>query len=165
MTSTDETAGGRQVELTGAAAALPGRRIPRFVRQFLATEAAGGVVLLVAGVAAMAWANSPWSASYRTVWSTDLTLGLGRHVVVEDLRQVVNDGLMAVFFFVVGLEIKRELVHGDLRDPRVAALPAIAAAGGMAVPALVYLLVSSGSPGRGDGASPWPPTSPSPSGS
>ena len=145
--ASNETAGGRHSALTGAAAALPGRRMPRVVRQFLATEAAGGVVLLFAAVTALVWANSPWSGSYRTLWSTDFSLGLGRYVLVEDLRHWVNDALMAVFFFVVGLEIKRELAHGDLRDARVAALPAIAAAGGMAVPALLYLLVTAGSDG------------------
>jgi len=151
MTSTDETTGGRRAELTGAASALPGRRLPRVVRRFLDTEAAGGVVLLVAAVAALVWANSPWSASYRALWSTELTVGLGRYVLVEDLQHWVNDALMAVFFFVVGLEIKRELVHGDLRDRRAAALPAVAAAGGMVVPALFYLLVA----GASDGARGW----------
>ena len=151
MATTDDTAGGRHAALTGAAAALPGRRLPRIVRQFLDTEAAGGVVLLVAAVVALAWANSPWRASYETLWSTELTLRLGRHVLVEDLHHWVNDALMAVFFFVVGLEIKRELVHGDLRDPRVAAMPAVAAAGGMAVPTLFYLMVA----GSSDGARGW----------
>jgi len=115
------------------------------VRQFLDTEASGGVVLLAAAMVALVWANSPWSASYRTLWSTELTLGLGRYVLVEDLQHWVNDALMAVFFLVVGLEIKRELVHGDLRDRRAAAMPTIAAAGGMVVPALLYLLVTAGS--------------------
>jgi NhaA family Na+:H+ antiporter len=115
------------------------------VRQFLDTEASGGVVLLAAAMVALVWANSPWSASYRTLWSTDLTLGLGRYVLVENLQHWVNDALMAVFFLVVGLEIKRELVHGDLRDRRVAAMPMIAAGGGMVVPALLYLLVTAGS--------------------
>ncbi len=146
MASMDESAGGRHAELTGAAAALPGRRVPRVLRQFLETEAAGGVVLLVAAVVAVVWANSPWSGSYRTFWSTDLAVSVGRFVLVEDLRHWVNDGLMAVFFF-VGLEIKRELVSGDLRDRRVAAMPAVAAVGGMAVPALLYLLVTAGSGG------------------
>ena len=145
MASTDDSAGGRHSELAGAAAALPGRRVPRVVRQFLDTEASGGVVLLAAAMVALVWANSPWSASYRTLWSTELTLGLGRYVLVEDLQHWVNDALMAVFFLVVGLEIKRELVHGDLRDRRAAAMPTIAAAGGMVVPALLYLLVTAGS--------------------
>ena len=147
VTSTDETAGSRRAHLSGAAAALPGRRVPRVVRQFLATEAAGGVVLLIAAVTALVWTNSPWSSSYRSLWSTDLSVSLGRFVLVEDLRHWVNDALMAVFFFVVGLEIKRELVHGDLRDPRVAAMPVFAAVGGMAVPALLYLLVTAGTDG------------------
>lgn len=105
------------------------------------------MVLLIAAVTALVWANSPWSDSYRALWSTDLTVRLGRYALVEDLRHWVNSALMAVFFFVVGLEIKRELVHGDLRDPRVAAMPAIAAAGGMAVPAVFYLLVTAGGGG------------------
>ena len=143
--ASDETSGARHADLHAAAARLPGRRVPRVVRQFLATEAAGGLVLLIAAVVALAWANSPWSAAYRTVWSTDLSLSVGRHVLAEDLRHWVNEALMAVFFLVVGLEIKRELVYGELRDPRVAAMPVIAAAGGMAVPALLYLLVTAGS--------------------
>jgi len=118
--------------------------MPRVLRQFLETEAAGGIVLLVAAVVALVWANSPWSGSYEALWHTDLSVGLGRFVVGDDLRHWVNDGLMALFFFVVGLEIKRELVHGDLRDPRVAAIPAIAAVGGMAVPALLFLVVTAG---------------------
>jgi len=81
------------------------------------------------------------------LWSTDLTVGVGRYVLVADARHWVNDALMAVFFLVVGLEIKRELVYGDLRDRRMAAMPAIAAAGGMVVPALIYLIVTAGSPG------------------
>ncbi|HEV3400580.1 MAG TPA: Na+/H+ antiporter NhaA [Acidimicrobiales bacterium] len=127
--------------------ALPGRRLPRVVRQFLRTEAAGGIVLLVAAVAALIWANSPWSGSYRSLWGTELSIRIGRFGLTEDLRHWVNDGLMAIFFFVVGLEIKRELVRGDLRDPRTAAMPAIAAAGGMVVPALLFLLVNSGAEG------------------
>ncbi|HEX2273618.1 MAG TPA: Na+/H+ antiporter NhaA [Acidimicrobiales bacterium] len=131
----------------GPPAALPGRRLPRIVRQFLRTEAAGGIVLLAAAVAALLWANSPWSESYRTLWETELSLRVGRFLLADDLRHWVNDALMALFFFVVGLEIKRELVSGDLRDPRTAALPAIAAGGGMAVPALLFLLVNAGTEG------------------
>ena len=118
----------------GAVAPMPGRRVPKVLREFLEAQAAGGIVLLVAAVAALVWANSPWSASYRSLWGTEFSLNLGRFVLTEDLKHWVNDGLMAIFFFVVGLEIKRELVHGDLRDPRTAAMPAIAALGGMAVP-------------------------------
>jgi len=145
ITTPDEA--GKRPGPTGPTAAMPGRRVPRVVQQFLKTEAAGGIVLLLAAVVALVWANSPWSASYRTVWSTDLSLRLGRFVLAHDLKHWVNDGLMALFFFVVGLEIKRELVHGDLRDPQTAAMPAIAAVGGMAVPALLFLLVTAGSTG------------------
>jgi NhaA family Na+:H+ antiporter len=148
---TDDTAGARRADLAGAAAALPGRRMPRVVRRFLETEAAGGVVLLVAAVVALVWANSPWGDSYHTVWETELTLNLGRWELTDDLHHWVNDGLMALFFFVVGLEIKRELVHGDLRDRRAAAMPAIAAAGGMVVPALLFLVLAGGT----DGARGW----------
>ncbi len=149
--ATSNSEGPDRADLTGAAGALPGRRVPRVLRQFLETEAAGGIVLLVAAVVALLWANSPWSASYESLWHTDLSVGLGRFVLSEDLRHWVNDGLMALFFFVVGLEIKRELVHGDLRHPRVAAMPAIAALGGMVVPALLFLLVTVG----GGGARGW----------
>jgi NhaA family Na+:H+ antiporter len=103
-----------------------------FVGRFLATEAAGGVVLVVAAAVALVWANLA-PGSY-----TDLA---------HELHALVNDGLMAIFFLVVGLEIKRELVTGDLRAPRVAALPAVAAVGGMVVPALVYLAFNAGGPG------------------
>ena len=109
------------------------------VRQFLATEAAGGVVLLGATVLALVWANSPWRSSYGELWSTRLSLG-----VTLDLRQWVNEGLMTFFFLVVGLEIKRELVAGELRDRRAARLPVLAALGGMVVPAVIYLAVTAG---------------------
>ena len=120
------------------------RRMPRVLRRFLETEAAGGVVLVIAAAVALAWANSPWDGAYQSLWHTELTVGLGRWAHSEDLRHWVNDALMTLFFLVVGLEIKRELVTGDLRDPRVAALPAIAALGGMVVPALLYLAVAAG---------------------
>ena len=129
----------------------PGRRMPASVRRFLATEASSGILLLVAAVVALVWANSPWSASYRSFWHTDITVNFGRYVLNGDLHHWVNDALMVVFFFVVGLEIKRELVLGKLRDPRTAAMPAIAALGGMVVPAGLYFLVNAG----GDGSNGW----------
>ena len=135
--------------------ALGPTRVPRRVVQplqsFLATEAASGVLLLVAAVAALAWANSPWSGGYERLWETELTLRLGGLELSEDLRHWVNDLLMAVFFFVIGLEIKREVVHGSLRSPRHAAVPLLCAAGGMIVPALLYLLVVGG----GEGGAGW----------
>ncbi len=130
---------------------LPGRRLPRPVRQFLETEASGGILLLTAALVALAWANSPWRAAYQSLWHTQVALDVGRWSLHGDLRHWVNDALMAVFFFVVGLEIKRELVHGELRNPRTAAMPAIAALGGMVVPALLYIAVN----GRGEGARGW----------
>jgi NhaA family Na+:H+ antiporter len=127
----------------------PGRRLPRPVREFLDTESAGGVVLLVGAVVALVWANSPWQHSYRALWETEVALETGRFVLSESLRDWVNDGLMALFFFVVGLEIKRELVQGELRSPRTAALPVLGALGGMVVPAVVFLVVNAGQPGVG----------------
>lgn len=121
---------------------MPGRRMPRSLYRHLDTEAASGIVLMAAALVALAWANSPWSGAYRTLWETDLSVGLGRTVLVLDLRHWLNDGLMALFFLVVGLEIKCELVQGDLRDPRTAALPAIAALGGMVVPAALFVVVA-----------------------
>ena len=133
------------------------RVIPtRFVRpllRFTHVEAAGGIVLLVAAVAAIIWSNLPdaLGESYETLWETHIDLVIGPVHFEETLREFVNDGLMAVFFLVVGMEIKRELVIGDLRDPRRAALPAIGALGGMVVPAVLYLLIAGG----GEAARGW----------
>ncbi len=131
------------------------RRIPRSIVQplqsFLSTERAGAILLLAAAVAALAWANSPWNESYDRLWATPLTIRLGSWSVSEDLRHWINDALMAVFFYVVGLEIKRELVTGELRDRRAAVLPIVAALGGMVVPALLYLAFNAG----GEGANGW----------
>jgi Na+:H+ antiporter, NhaA family len=130
----------------------PPRRLGRALRTFLRTEVAGGLVLLAATVVALGWANSPFHASYETLWHTELRVAVGGFEIAEDLRHWVNDALMALFFFVVGLEIKRELVAGELSDRRNAALPAIAALGGMVLPALLYLLVNVGDgAGRGWG--------------
>jgi NhaA family Na+:H+ antiporter len=127
---------------------MPSPPSSRPLRRFFATEAAGGVVLLVATVVALVWANSPWQESYRQLWSTDLVVRLGAHRLAMSLHDWVNDGLMAIFFLVVGLEIRRELAHGELRDRRQAAVPAIAALGGMVVPALVYLAINAGGAGQ-----------------
>ena len=128
------------------------RFIPRaFVRpaqRFMQLEAASGGMMMVAAVVAIVWANSPWKAGYEALWETRLDLALGHLAHVDlSLRDWVNDALMAIFFFVVGLEIKRELIVGELRDPRAAALPAIAAVGGMVVPALIYVAFNAGHPG------------------
>jgi NhaA family Na+:H+ antiporter len=140
-----------QSERPTARQALPARSLPVPVRRFLHTEAGGGLVLLAATVAALVWANSPWHESYETFWRSVVTVRVGSFGIEQDLRHFVNDGLMTLFFLVVALEIKRELVVGDLRDRRVAALPAIAAVGGMVVPAALYLLVNAG----GSGSSGW----------
>jgi NhaA family Na+:H+ antiporter len=133
---------------------LLARSLGRPVARFLHVEAAGGLVLLAATVAALLWANSPWSASYEAFWGTTLTIDLGGRVLVEDLRHWVNDGLMTLFFFVVGLEIKRELVAGQLSSVREAALPALAALGGMVVPAVLYAAVNAGGAGADGGGIP-----------
>ncbi|MGH9272747.1 MAG: Na+/H+ antiporter NhaA [Ilumatobacteraceae bacterium] len=122
-------------------------RLARPIAQFLRIEASGGILLVAATLAALVWANSPWSAAYDQLWSTPVNVVVGSFRFEEDLLHVVNDGLMALFFFVVGLEIKRELVVGELRDRRNLALPAMAALGGMAVPAAIYTVVNLGGPG------------------
>jgi NhaA family Na+:H+ antiporter len=123
------------------------RRI-RPLADFLREEAAGGAVLVLATVVALVWANSPWKDSYADLWSTELACSLGAQDLELDLKHWVNDALMVAFFFVVGLEIKRELAQGELREPRRAALPAIAALGGMVVPALLYVVVAGGGDAR-----------------
>ena len=121
------------------------RRVGRPVRNFLRIEAAGGILLLLATVVALVWANSPWSDVYHDILETHISIEVGDLIHLdESILHWINDGLMAVFFFVVGLEIKRELVVGELRNPRAAALPAIAAIGGMVVPAGIYVLFNAG---------------------
>ena len=133
------------------------RRVGKPVRNFLNIEAAGGILLLIATAVALIWANSPWSGSYDNLWNTHFELavggyhmgGSGHHLT---LGYLVNDALMVIFFFVVGLEIKRELVAGHLKDPKAAAIPAIAAIGGMVFPALIFFAFNpSGDPSSGWG--------------
>jgi NhaA family Na+:H+ antiporter len=112
------------------------------LRGFLHHEATGGVLLLAATVIALGWANSPLSGSYETVWTTEFSVGTGRVSVTEDLRHWVNDSLMVLFFFVVGLEIKRELVAGELRGLRTALLPVAAALGGVVLPVVIFLSIA-----------------------
>jgi Na+:H+ antiporter, NhaA family len=126
------------------------RSVAQPINRFLHVEASGGVLLVAAAVVALVWANSPWSGSYESLWSTELTVGLGGHAITDDLRHWVNDGLMTLFFFVIGLEIKQELANGQLTTLRRAAIPAAGAAGGMAVPALLYVAFNAGGAG-GDG--------------
>jgi NhaA family Na+:H+ antiporter len=119
------------------------------LRDFLHTESAGAVLLAAAALAALVWANSPWSDSYERLWTTDLSLSWGSHSLSLDLRAWVGDALMTVFFLVVGLEIKRELTVGHLASRRAALLPFAAALGGMLVPALIYLAIAGSSAPRG----------------
>ncbi len=129
------------------------RNLAAPVRSFLSTETASAGALLLATVLALLWANSPWSHSYATVWHTKLTIQLGSGEISADLRHWVNEGLMTFFFLVVGLEAKRELDVGELRQRTRLAVPAMAAVGGMIVPIGIYLAFNAGGPGaRGWGA-------------
>jgi NhaA family Na+:H+ antiporter len=119
-------------------AQLAGKPLERFLR----IEAASGVMLLVAALIALVWANSPWSHAYHALWHTSLGAHVGPFALERSLEWFVNDVLMVVFFFVVGLEIRREVQKGELSELRRAALPVLAALGGMVVPALVYLAVA-----------------------
>jgi Na+/H+ antiporter NhaA len=126
------------------------RNLAAPVRDFLGTETGSAVVVLGAVVAALAWANSPWHGSYESVWTTHLSVRLGSGEVAADLRHWVNQGLMTFFFLVVGLEAKRELDLGELRERRRLAIPVLAALGGMTVPVTIYLAINAGGPGAGD---------------
>jgi NhaA family Na+:H+ antiporter len=133
--------------------ALPSRFI-RPVIKFTEVEAAGGILLLIAAAIALIWANSPLYESYFTLINTHLEFSGAFLHIDETVKGIVNDGLMAVFFFVVGLEIKRELTVGELNSRKKATLPAMAALGGMIVPALIYIaIVMSG--GASDAVSGW----------
>ena len=127
--------------------------VARPVLRFIDREVAGGVLLLLATTAALIWANSTWADGYNSFWHAEIELVVGPwHLPHLSVGHFVNDALMALFFFVVGLEIKRELVTGDLRSFRAAALPAIAALGGMVVPAALYFaLNTAGEASRGWG--------------
>ncbi|MEO8217726.1 MAG: Na+/H+ antiporter NhaA [Acidobacteriota bacterium] len=120
-------------------------------QKFAARETSGGILLLSCTIAALVWANSPWADSYAALWHTQFSVGLSSFGLSKDLHFWVNDALMAIFFFVVGLEIKRELLVGELASPRQAALPIVAALGGVMVPALLYIAVNP----NGPGASGW----------
>ncbi len=117
---------------------LAGRPLERFLR----VEAASGILLLIAAGIALAWANSPWANAYLRFWHTPIGIRVGAFSFARSLEFFVNDGLMAIFFFVVGLEIRRELHRGELSEWRRAALPFAAALGGMLAPALLYLALA-----------------------
>ncbi|MBI3965487.1 MAG: Na+/H+ antiporter NhaA [Chloroflexi bacterium] len=121
-------------------------RMMRPFQEFAHVEASGGLVLMALTVVALLWANSPWSRSYDALWHTYVSAGASGFGLSMSLLHWINDGLMAIFFFVVGLEIKREILVGELASPRRAALPIAAAFGGMVVPALIYVAFNFGRP-------------------
>ena len=126
-------------------------RALRPFQKFVHRESTSGLLLLACTAIALLWANSPWADEYTHLWETPVTIGVGEVAIRETLHHWINDGLMAVFFFLVGLEIKREIMVGELASLRRATLPLAAALGGMIVPALLYLSVN----GTGPGAKGW----------
>jgi NhaA family Na+:H+ antiporter len=119
------------------------------LRDFLRTEASGATLLAFGAISALIWANSPWSGSYESFWHSRIAIEVAGYSLDLDLRHWVNDGLITIFFLVVGLEIKRELTQGHLANRRSALLPGIAALGGMAIPAVIYLLIAGSEAPRG----------------
>lgn len=130
------------------------RKIERLIspfQDFVSAESAGGVILVATAIAAFAWSNSSWAPVYEAMKHAPVTLGWGRFALSQSALHWVNDGLMALFFLLVGLEIKREVLRGELSDPRAATLPVLAAVGGMVIPALIYAGINGG----GEGAVGW----------
>ncbi len=125
------------------------RNLATPVRDFLSTETGGAIVLLGAAIVALLWANGPWSHSYESLWTTRLSIRIGTGEISADLRHWVNEGLMTFFFLVVGLEAKRELDMGELRERRRLAIPVLAAIGGMIAAVAIYLAFNGGGAGAG----------------
>jgi NhaA family Na+:H+ antiporter len=123
----------------------------RPINDFLQKEASGGILLIIFTVVALAWANSPWSDAYHDLWHTYISISVGDSVLNLSILHWINDGLMVIFFFVVGLEIKRELLVGELSSIKKASLPVAGAIGGMLLPALFYVFFNSGT----DAVSGW----------
>src|ERR687884_1821399 len=120
------------------------RNLGASARDFLRAETGGAVVLVGAALVALVWANSPWPRSYEAFWATKLTLSVGDHVLSTDLRGLVNEGLMTLFFLIVGLEAKRELDLGELRERTRIGIPVVAALGGMGLPVALFLAFNGG---------------------
>lgn len=118
-----------------------------YIKRFLETESAAGILLFVAAGVALFVVNSPWGSGYESLFGTVTDIHIGPLTLPHDVHSWINEGLMTIFFFVVGLEIKREVVGGELKGLRRAMLPAIAALGGMVVPALIYVFLNSGTEG------------------
>lgn len=126
---------------------VPADRLTKPFMRFLRIEAMAGAVLLLSTLVALTLANSSWSSSFLALWDIHAGINLGGLEISRSLKHWINDGLMTFFFFVIALELKRELVLGELRDPRAALLPVAAAIGGMVVPVSVFLLIVGGGPG------------------
>jgi NhaA family Na+:H+ antiporter len=139
MSNDDAATGPRRYFVAG--------RIVRPIQQFIDTEVFSGAVLLAAALAALVWANSPWNDSYFDFIHTEIVVDIGVFRFDEDLQHAISDGLMTLFFFVVGLEMKRELWRGELSGLKRAALPAVAALGGMVVPAAIFIALNAGTSG------------------
>ena len=137
----------KKASLTKPSGPTPIEPVARPFQEFSESEAAGGVLLLATTALALAWANSPWAESYFKLWEHEFTIGFEGFALSKSILHWINEGLMAIFFFVVGLEIKRELLVGELASPRHAALPIAGALGGVVVPALLYLSLNAGGPG------------------
>ena len=153
----------RQPPLDNRATSSTSVRVPIDVltspfSRFAQIEASGGILLLAATMLALVWANSPWEHSYHAIWEKEVTAGFGHTLLTWSRHLWVNDGLMSIFFFLVGLEIKRELLIGELSSFRQAAFPFTAALGGCLVPAALYFAVNHGNPAAVGWGSPWRPT-------
>ncbi len=131
--------------------ATPIERLTKPFEEFARLESSGGILLIVCTVAALLWANSPWGDSYFSLWHTKLTVGFAKATLSKEIHFWINDGLMAVFFLLVGLEIKREVLIGELASLQKAALPLVGALGGMLIPAGLYFLCNR----EGAGAAGW----------
>lgn len=129
----------------------PLERLLNPIQEFMHAESSGGIVLIIFTVIALIWANSPFAESYHHLWHTYLSINLGGYELKYSLHHWINDGLMVIFFFVVGLEIKRELLVGELSSVKKAALPVAGALGGMIVPAMIYFYFNAGK----EGAAGW----------
>jgi Na+:H+ antiporter, NhaA family len=122
---------------------MPTERIDKIlkpVERYMHDESTAGIMLLISAVIAMIWANSAWSDSYHYLWEYRISVQAGAYGISKTLHEWINDGLMAMFFFVIGLELKREIMGGELSDLGKAMLPLVAALGGMLLPALIYFL-------------------------
>lgn len=149
MTDPDsQTQSHSAVTLAPELAGTPVRRLMKPLARFLEIQSASGIILVICTVAALSIANSPWSHAWDAFWHTEIRLTIGTWELGNSLVHWVSDGLMTIFFFLVGLEIKREIVDGELRSLRKATLPLVGALGGMLVPAGIYLLLQGGRDGE-----------------